>query len=461
MDEKEQKSRNWMQYVKQFISKQRAIITGVFLLVALFLIFSIAAFRQPEQDRQIQQQRLDTHRQSARQTQGSVQAEWPVLWGPPDNQNKCQKNEFVKYSALPIALEDIKHVQPIGELREGHIIPGDHGGIDYKTSPTSIPVKVFMPTDGFLVTVEKHPYDPPLGYPKTLQHYHIYLEHSCTFFTGFVHLTEFASEILAASGELKALNAEKSGQPKNIALRVPIKAGQQLGTTWSFGVLGMVTVDLTVTNYGYLKPESYSSDRYRGENWRIHSVAGLDYFEEPLKSKILAKNPRTVEPRGGKIDFDIEGRLVGNWFLEGTNGLPGNSQAKPRQCGNWPCPYWEGHLALVYDYIDPIQLRVSVGYQTGLGAKTPYGVKGNAPDFKNIGVENGLVKYELVALRDISHKKGYDTENPLVTVNDETSMLGTMLTQVVDKDTIKVEIFPGRSKDQVSNFSTSARIYHR
>jgi len=33
---------------------------------------------------------------------------------------------------------------------------------------------------------------------------------------------------------------------------------------------------------------------------------------------LYGKNPRTVEPRGGKIDFDIDGVLSGNWFLEGT-----------------------------------------------------------------------------------------------------------------------------------------------
>ncbi|MCH8908147.1 MAG: hypothetical protein IH840_13745 [Candidatus Heimdallarchaeota archaeon] len=32
---------------------------------------------------------------------------------------------------------------------------------------------------------------------------------------------------------------------------------------------------------------------------------------------MLEKNPRTVEPFGGKIDYDIDGRLIGNWYLQG------------------------------------------------------------------------------------------------------------------------------------------------
>lgn len=382
-------------------------------------------------------------------------SDWPVLWGPPDSQNKCQKNESVKYTALPLALGDIKFVEPIGELREGHIIPGDHGGFDYKTSPTSSPVKVFVPADGFLVNVEKHPYTPPAGYPKDTQHYHVYLEHSCTFFTGFVHLTEFSPEILAADKQLEQLTKDRGTQQKQAVFRIPVKAGQQLGTAWSFGLLGMVTVDLTQTNKGYLNPESY-----KGENWRIHSVAGLEYFEEPLEEKLSSKNPRVADPRGGKIDFDIEGKLSGNWFEKDTGGFRDLNVA-PKQCGNFPCPYWDGHIAFVYDYIDPLQLRISIGHDWGLSGRTPFGVKGNGPDFKDIGVEKGLVKYELVALKDISREKGYDAASALITVNDETKVVGTLFVKLEDKNSIKVEIFPGKIKDQVSNFTPNARVYVR
>lgn len=383
--------------------------------------------------------------------------EWPALWGGSDNKNKCQKNTDVKFSALPIEIEDIKYVEPIGELREGHIMPGDHGGFDYQTSPGSTPVKVFVPADGFLVRVEKHPYEPPSGYPKDIQHYHVYLEHSCTLFTGFVHVTEFSPEILAASSELEQLTKYRGTEQKQANFRVPVKAGQSLGTAWSFGLLGWVTVDLTHINKGYLNTESY-----KGENWRVHSVSGLDYFEDSLKSQISLKNPRTKEPRGGKIDFDIEGKLIGGWFEKGTGGFR-DDRAEPKQCGNFPCPYWDGHLAFVYDYVDPVRLRLSVGHDWGLGGRTPYGVKGNGSDFADIGVDSGVVKYEIVGLKDVSKEKGYDTEggSALITVNDESKILGTMLVQVVDQNTIKVEVFPGKGQDSVSGFTSNARVYER
>ncbi len=448
IEEKEVQQNPWLKYFK---NRQIVIIFSAILFL-VFTVFIILVFNQNTKSGSDSQ--LTELGKNIVGKQMTTQSEWPILWGTPDNQTKCQKIPSVKFSALPIDIKNISYVEPIGELREGHIIPGDHAGIDYKTSPTTKPVEVFAPASGFLVGVEKHPYTPPPGYPPT-KHYHIYLEHSCTLFTGFVHLTEFAQDLLASSQELKMLDSDTIGQFKNLAIRIPIKAGQKLGTAWTFGLLGWVTVDLTVVNKGYLNQESY-----KGENWRIHSVSGFDYFEEPLKTQIMAKNPRTLKPRGGKIDFDIEGKLVGNWFEEGTNGFR-DEKVAPKQCGNFPCPYWEGHIAFVYDFIDPNQLRVSVGYNSGLSGKTPFGIKGNAPDFKDIGVGEGLVKYEITALIDMSREKGYDSQSPIITKTDEQKVLGVLLAQVVDVNKIKVEIFPSNTKNQVQNFTSNARIYHR
>ena len=141
--------------------------------------------------------------------------------------------------------------------------------------------------------------------------------------------------------------------------------------------------------------------------------------------------------------------------------MEGDSKLKTKQCGNFPCPYWDGHLAFVYDYIDPGQLRVSVGHDWGLTDSTPFGVKGNGPDFKDIGEANGLVKYELVALKDLNRQRGYDSETALITENDESRVLGTLLAQVIEDGKVKMESFPGKAKDQVSSFTSSAKVYAR
>lgn len=354
-----------------------------------------------------------------------------------------------------MAAGDISFIEPMGELKEGHIVPGDHIGINYATSPRSAPVGVYAPADGFVVRVERHPYTPPAGYPRDVRHYHVYLEHSCTLFSGLVHVTSLASEVLAASPQLAELDRAGGAQMESVAVRVPVRAGQRLGEAWTFGLLGMVTVDLNKTNEGYLNPASY-----RAENWRLHAVSPFEYFPEPLRGQLLAKNPRTAAPRGGKIDFDVAGKIVGNWFLEGSGGFR-DETAAPRQCGNFPCPYWEGHFALVYDYIDPTQLRVSVGHNAGLGARTPLGVKGNGPDFAMVGTGSGRVAYELVPLKDVSRERGYTSEDPLIEVSDETRLLGTLLVEMSEPHQLTAEIFPGRRKDQVREFTTNARVYGR
>lgn len=380
-------------------------------------------------------------------------AEWPLLWGPPGT--PCQNKESVKFSTSPIDVGDVTVIEPMGELREGHIIPGDHIGIEYKTSPFSTPVKVFAPADGTIVTVERHPYTPPAGYPQDIRHYHFYIVHSCTQFSGFVHLTEFAPEILAASSELKKLNDQNVSQFTNINVGIPVGAGQQIGTAWTFGLLGVVTVDLNHTNKGYLNLQSY-----KAENWRVHAVSLFDYLKEPLKSQFFAKSPRTVEPRGGKIDFDIERKIVGNWFEEGSGGLRDETK-DPGLCGNWPCPYWDGHLAFVYDFIAPTQLRISVGHDWGLSGRTPFGVKGNGPDFGDIDQSDGLVKYELVGLKDVTEEKGYESDSSLITENDESRVLGTILVQMIEEGKIKVEVFPGKAAGEVNGFGQNARFYQR
>ena len=216
--------------------------------------------------------------------------------------------------------------------------------------------------------------------------------------------------------------------------------------------------DTRVTLEGLLIPEHYP-----GEAWKIHTVDPSDYFQEPVRSQLLEKNPRKTAPYGGKIDYDIKGRLVGNWFMEGTVDYGGGgSQEQSGFCGNRPCPYWNGHLAIAYDHIDPLQIRISIGAETGIPqnacyiCQAVYGVKSNGPNPATIDAASGLVKYDLVA-REFIDNTGI--REP--TRNAEGQVLGVSLAQVVDDTTIKVEVVPGRDYSQVTGFSERARLYHR
>ena len=162
--------------------------------------------------------------------------------------------------------------------------------------------------------------------------------------------------------------------------------------------------------------------------------------------------PRQVEPKAGKIDYDVEGTIAGNWFLDGPVGYRGNLPHGSRN-------YWEGHISIVYGHIDPSQIRISIGFETGIGNDLcnicfgAYGVRGNQPDPATIGSQSGLTKYELMSRRDSGRHDDHEQVG--------TRSLGTFLVQHLGERTIRIEVIPGKAPDEVSGFSDSARIYRR
>lgn len=385
--------------------------------------------------------------------EGPSPKNWPLLWGAP-NPN-CQKRPAA-LAASPIAIGDIAVVAPMGELAEGHIVPGEHIGINYDPDPATDGVRVFAPADGYIATVERHQYVPEGAFTAKLRNYHVYIVHSCTFFTGFVHVTNFSPELLAANAELRALDTGTVDErSKNIWPNIPVKAGQVIGTANAFGLLGMVTVDLATRIDGYVNPANYTD-----EGWRLNAAAPHGYFSEPIRSQFLSKTGRTAEPRGGTFDLDVDGRLVGSWFEPSSGGIKG-SGAGLKRCGNFPCPAQDGQIAFVYDFMDPAQLRVSIGHNWGLAKGTPYGVKDNRPDFRNIGQTAGPVKYELVPLLNMNAAHNFSGEHAIFTKSDDATVLGTLLVEVTALRRIKVEVFPGRSASQVAGFTANVRMYER
>jgi len=170
-----------------------------------------------------------------------------------------------------------------------------------------------------------------------------------------------------------------------------------------------------------------------------------------MKSELLSKAIREVEPIAGKIDYDIEGTISGNWFLDGTVDYSGNAPMDtPR--------YWEGHLYIGYGYIDPTQIRISIGFDTGINkdlcniCRGAYGVRGNQPDPNTVNSDSGIIKYELMSREENSR---WIREQ----VGD--TSLGTFLVQHLGDQTIRIEVIADQNPDEVSGFSEDARIYRR
>jgi len=356
--------------------------------------------------------------------------------------------EDAKFSVSPVDPYNLWYITPQGKLHGSHVTPTDHTYFvhnklrEYEEQANAVrsggslkpwvpPFDVKSPADGLIVHIGTFPFGPtPEGYTGTLEDYRVIIWHSCNVSSIFIHLAGLAPEILAVTGRLE---------------------GGSQGIDFSVH-------DTRVILEGLLIPE-----HYQGEAWKIHTVDPFDYFQEPVRSQLLEKNPRKAAPYGGKIDYDIKGRLVGNWFMEGTVDYGGGGlKEQSGFCGNRPCPYWNGHLAIAYDHIDPQQIRISIGAETGIPqdacdiCRAVYGVKGNGPNPATIDTASGLVKYDLVA-REFIDNTGI--REP--TRNAEDQVHGVFLAQVLDDTTIKVEVIPGRNSSQVTGFSQNARLYHR
>jgi len=105
----------------------------------------------------------------------------------------------------------------------------------------------------------------------------------------------------------------------------------------------------------------------KAEDWKIHVQDPFLYFNDEIKARMIQMSLRSEEPYGGKIDYDLDGTLIGIWFEEGTNGYAGK---------DFPAEFYhQGHLAIAPNHIDPSYTMVSVGrfeggmegYQFGVG----------------------------------------------------------------------------------------------
>ncbi len=244
------------------------------------------------------------------------------------------------FSSAPIALDQIRYIEPQGKLPGRHVTPTDHTYVNHNQrpayerhrdavragqeaeewAPTS---DVMSPADGYIVSIGAFPFGPaPYGYTGTLEDYRVVIWHTCTVSTIFIHLGGLAPEILAQTGEIASAGRWSS----SLGGAIPVKAGQPLGKAGGQGVDFSVH-DTSLPLDGLVIPAHYN-----GEPWKIYTADPFDYYEGDLKLRMLEKNPRTAEPRGGEIAYDIDGRLVGNWFLEGTVDYRGGSSNQ--MCGS-------------------------------------------------------------------------------------------------------------------------------
>lgn len=205
-----------------------------------------------------------------------------------------------------------------------------------------------------------------------------------------------------------------------------LTAGQAIGTSGGgFGVdLGVINASRTLF---FVNPARYPTDT-------LHADAPLRYYADPVRSQLYAMVRRESDGLDGRIDYDVAGRLSGNWFLE---GLP-VSQSAEVSAGS-------AELAFVFDNVRPSEAIVSSGGLLGLTGT--YRIQSGAIPFADVSPETGVVTYQLSQSGGTS-----GLGSPVV--------LGTLLVQMTAPDRIRAELVRGQAL-VAREFSADARVYVR
>ena len=357
------------------------------------------------------------------------------------DQYQCSGTTATEFSMFyPIELID--EIIPMGKLNagSGHVTPTDHLYIHRDQSAIERDSQHYItaPSPGYIVQITRQREDQRLfgdtnasgrSSPLVPDHRLIIL-HSCSFMTIFIHLGELAPGIVDAIGILgpgDRWNAQSQSDAIYLKTSDPIARFGDDNLDWSVH-------DANVELPGLIATERYEE----AEPWKIHTVDPFQFFVSSEREALLTKVKRTATPRSGKIDYDIENRIVGNWYLKGTSYRGIVTEGEDG--------YWSGHLAIAYDHIDPTRITLSTGKKLGIDQQIHqrnWGVfQLEGPDPDSIGPTDGPVRYEMY------------TQN-------SDNFLGIVLIQHLGDRSIEIEVFSNDFSEEVLDFSSDSKIYIR
>ncbi len=216
------------------------------------------------------------------------------LTGSADDSYKYPQGKIF-FTNLPVPPDKISKFVGLGEL---NVFPKDHGGFVTKVENRSGPstIQVFAVADGKIKGIRKE------TRPDGDQDFAILQRVSTTIEVQYAHVDELAADVLKAAGTLQ------TGYGINNSVDIEVQAGQVIGLIGQWPAMDFQIIDQEVELNLISKSRYPIPMRQNGYYF--------DYYQGALENQLLAITERTIESRGGKIDYDIAGQIIGNWFLE-------------------------------------------------------------------------------------------------------------------------------------------------
>jgi hypothetical protein len=345
--------------------------------------------------------------------------------------DNCVDAPINMFSAAPVATDQVRYIEPLGKTAGTQVLPAVYASIvPLNPNAAANSYNLIMPSNGKIVSIEKN---------KAGDAYSIVASYNCRYYTVFNNVPTLADAIASKISATMEPGATE-------AVNISVKAGEPIG---SFGnqPVQWIMVDAKTTAKGFISATPYDS-----QPWIAHAIDPFSVYNPATKIQLQTKSLRSVEPIGGKADYDKAGSLSGNWFKTGTGGFVGV-----------PLDPWVNYLSVAPNFIDPTVTIVSIGNWEGKPSQ--FAVKGKV-DATTATKENSPVKYELMELTYL--KPDGSVWNPTtdgfvkgLTVSQNNPIVGTIMFEVQDDNKIRLQRFPGKAADQITVFEASAELYER
>ena len=352
-----------------------------------------------------------------------------------------------RYTAPIVDPALVSYIYPLGGMLGTHITPIDHVYVYFPEPPgvSAAPERygITSPADGRVVAVEDFRRSNGYPYPD----HRIVIEHSCSLYSVFIHVGELRGALADEFAD-GALNAP-----------VPVAAGDLVADDSTQPGFDFSTFDADV-QLDLADLDSYASF----EQWKPYTADPLTYFPDDVRSAYEQLSLRVDAPLGGRIDWDLPGTARGVWFVQGTNGYRGlgDQAASYDNHGKVAHGYWDTHLAMAPDAVDPTAFVYSIGDWEGCPCQ--FLAVGN-PDPASIAPSATPTVLELVefsyanadgSMMDASRPtKGYR-------LVPGTQVVGLLAVQLHDDGSMTVEKLPGvTSAASFTAFGQGAQTYVR